>query len=286
MSWYHYESTRTREAKGGIRALSRRGGFGSTWWGRRWIETLEGFDMGARLTRGRSYARKGQVLSIDVEQGRVEATVLGSRPTPYAVTIRLAAYPDDAWAEVGASLRRRPFFAARLLADALPPEIEAVFAAAGLSLFPQREADLETDCSCPDWSNPCKHIAAVYCLLAEAFDRDPFLLFRLRGLSREALLAHVLGARASAKTDAEPEAPSVPLDPGERFWSVGPLPTDLAADLRPPPVSAALPRRLGGFPFWRAETPMLSMLEPLYPSAARRARALLEDDEGAENRRR
>jgi len=54
-----------------------------------------------------------------------------------------------------------------------------------LSLFPQKQRDLKTNCSCPDWSNPCKHIAAVYYLLGEEFDRDPFLIFRLRGIARE-----------------------------------------------------------------------------------------------------
>lgn len=277
MPWYDYEPTRTREAKGGIKALSRRGRFGTTWWGQRWIDTLESFDVGGRLDRGKSYARKGQVLSIDVEEGRVEARVLGSNPTPYAVTIRLTAYGADEWAEVGAALRSRPFVAARLLADALPPELETVFADAGLSLFPQREADLETACSCPDWSNPCKHVAAVQYLLAEEFDRDPFLLFRLRGLSRDGLL----GSLGASPTDAASRAPApaatpVPLVPDARFWQAGALPPE-PGDVRTPPVSAALPRRLGGFPFWRAATPLLDALGEIYPSAARRALAVVEE---------
>src|SRR2546423_7199486 len=70
----------------------------------------------------------------------------------------------------------------------MPQEIEQSFAAVGLSLFPEKLRDLETSCSCPDWSNPCKHIAAVYYLLGEEFDRDPFLIFKLRGMSREDLL--------------------------------------------------------------------------------------------------
>jgi uncharacterized Zn finger protein len=59
----------------------------------------------------------------------------------------------------------------------------------GCSLLPAAQRDLATDCSCPDWSNPCKHIAAVHYLLGERFDEDPFLMFELRGRSKEALLA-------------------------------------------------------------------------------------------------
>ena len=278
MSWYHYEPTQTRKAVGGIKAVSRRGRFGTTWWGQRWIDLLEDFDMGGRLDRGKGYARKGQVLSIDVERGCVRAEVLGSRPKPYAVTIRLQAYAAAEWAEAAAALQGHPFIMARLLADALPSELEAVLAREGLALFPQRESDLETDCSCPDWSNPCKHIAAVYYLLAEEFDRDPFLLFRLRGLTRADLLRH-LGS-AAVPTDAagpvEPAAPPAPLVPDAHFWTAGSLPN--LGEVRTPPVSAALPRRLGGFPFWRAETPFLDALGALYPDAARRGGEVLEDN--------
>jgi hypothetical protein len=78
----------------------------------------------------------------------------------------------------------------------MPQDIEQAFAKAGLSLFPARHNDLKTECSCPDWSNPCKHIAAVYYLLGEEFDRDPFLIFQLRGMSREEFLG-ILGESAS-----------------------------------------------------------------------------------------
>lgn len=281
MSWTDWSDySGPREARGGIKAHSRRGAFGTTWWGRRWTETLEGFDGDGRIARGRAYARKGQVLSIDVEPGRVQAHVQGSRPKPYAVTIRIGIYDAVDWETAGAVLRQRPFFAARLLADALPPELEPALAAAGLTLFPRRETDLETDCSCPDWSNPCKHVAAVFCLLAEEFDRDPFLLFRLRGISREALLAHVVGAPAETVGTIggralAPVVPTVPLAV-DGFWHAGPLPD--VGDVRTPPVSAALPRRLGAFPFWRGATPLLEALEALYPVAAQRGRDAAETD--------
>lgn len=277
MGWYdfyHFEPSRPRTVKGGIKAVSKRGRFGTTWWGRRWIDTLEGFDIGARLGRGKSYARRGQVLSIDVEKGRVQSSVQGSRATPYRVSIALKTHRPAAWEALSESLRKQPFFAAKLLAGEMPAGFEQVFAAVGLSLFPERGSDLQTDCSCPDWSNPCKHIAAVYYLLAEEFDRDPFLLFRLRGMTREELLTRIIGTpKDPGDAHAHPEekvSPPEPVTPDVRFWHEGSLPDDLFGSVRTPPAPAALPKRLGTFPFWRAEERFLETLEPVYKKASPR----------------
>ncbi len=105
------------------------------------------------------------------------------------------------WSALAKALSHRAFFAAKLLAGEIPPEIEKVFEGLGLSLFPKKANDLVTDCSCPDWSNPCKHSAAVYYLLGEEFDRDPFLIFKMRGMSREDLV-NLLG-ETSQETNIE-----------------------------------------------------------------------------------
>ena len=110
------------------------------------------------------------------------------------------------------ALARQAIFAAKLLAGEMPQDIETVFEEAGLSLFPAKLGDLETDCSCPDWSNPCKHIAAVYYLLGEEFDRDPFLIFTLRGMDRDELVA-LLGKPVPRAT---PRPPADPLSPSRR----------------------------------------------------------------------
>ena len=88
---YFPPPSRPRAVKGGIKAQSKRGTFGESWWAKRWIAVLESFDIGSRLGRGRSYARSGQVLSIDIDKGLVKAKVQGSSPTPYNVTIKLNA---------------------------------------------------------------------------------------------------------------------------------------------------------------------------------------------------
>lgn len=277
MAWRDYEhfpkSTPIRK-EGGIKAKGGRALGGERWWAKRWIAVLESFNLGGRLTRGRSYARSGQVLSVDITPGVVYAKVQGSRATPYKVTIKLAPLTAQAWERVVTELAGRAIFLAKLLAGEMPTEIEEVFQAAGTPLFPTTSRDLTTDCSCPDWSNPCKHIAAVYYLLGEEFDRDPFLIFTLRGLPREALLDRlraVAGTLESAapRRDITPEP--LASDP-MTFWSGSPVAHDVPGDAHPSAVTAPLLRRLGDFPFWRGAEPVLAALSPGYAEAAQRAR--------------
>ncbi|MBY8873886.1 SWIM zinc finger family protein [Micromonospora sp. PLK6-60] len=183
---------------GGLRARSTRGAIGVSWWSRRFLEVLESFALGTRLTRGRSYARKGQVRSLEITPGRVTATVQGSRPQPYRVTIGLAAFPARVWARLERDLAAQAFFSARLLAGDLPAELEEVFAAAGAPLFPAEVDELTQRCSCPDFAVPCKHLAATFYLLAEAFDADPFELLRWRGRGRAELLDRLRALRGTA----------------------------------------------------------------------------------------
>jgi uncharacterized Zn finger protein len=181
-----------------------------------------------RLNRGRTYAREGQVLSLDEVNGVVQARVQGTRPRPYKVTIKLRPLSDRQWNKVIDALAPQALFAAQLLAGEMPQEIDAVFAAAGSSLFPVTEGELETDCSCPDWANPCKHVAATYYILAEQLDEDPFLLFRMRGRSQEQVMAALRARRSDAGRKA-PEPPAAhPVEAGPRldvdldhFWRIG-----------------------------------------------------------------
>lgn len=297
MSWGwdygYFPPSRPRIVKGGIKAQSKRGTFGESWWAKRWIAVLEGFNIGARLGRGRSYARRGQVLSIDIGKGTVKAKVQGSRPRPYEITISVKALSAADWKRLATTLSHQAIFAAKLLAGEMPQDIEKAFKEVGLSLFPERLKDLETECSCPDWSNPCKHIAAVYYLLGEEFDRDPFLIFKLRGGSREELV-RLLGApgkkpirdrrlktgdRRSGNRNAYglPSPASglqslvepLPSDISQ-FWGGDSLSDDLFGEIRIPPLPAALPKRLGSFPFWRGEQRFLEAVEPIYTQASPR----------------
>jgi len=262
-----------REAKGGIKARTKRGAFGTSWWARRWVSVLEGFRIGARLGRGRSYARTGQVLAIEVNKGGVSARVQGSRATPYSVAIRVKRLSAAEWKRVLQELHQEARFVAKLLAGEMPRDIEEVFERAGLSLFPAKAGDLKTECSCPDWSNPCKHIAAVYYLLGEEFDRDPFLIFRLRGLDRDELLGKLSSPKKPRAGRAPgPRAEPLPTDPGA-FWGTPPPEADPGPVDRAPAAAAPL-RQLGPFPFWRGQRGLLGALEPVYRAAAPRGEDL------------
>ena len=260
--WYPPPSV-PRKAKGGIKARSKRGAFAATWWGERWIAVLESFNLGARLGRGRSYARKGQVIELEIGAGEVTARVQGSRARPYSVSIAIKPIATAKWRKLARSASENMAISAKLLAGEMPPGIEEAFAGAGAPLFPAKVGDLKTECSCPDWSNPCKHIAAVYYLLAEEFDRDPFLLFRLRGMEREAFVAALgLGAGERAgegaaangeRTGGKGETPEpLSADP-DAFWSGSRKAEDVLADMTVPPRSTPLVAGLGGFPFWRGD---------------------------------
>lgn len=182
---------------GGLRAKSSRGSIGSQWWSRRFIDVLERICDKGRLSRGRAYARGGQVLSIDLSAGRVVARVQGSRREPYAIKITIEAYGEARWSALEAAIAEQAVYRAMLLAGEMPQEIEELFAAQGVDLFPR---DLDMDCSCPDWGFPCKHLSAVLYLLAESFDDDPFLVLAWRGRTREQLL----GSLASSDPVPEP----------------------------------------------------------------------------------
>ena len=282
MAWWdgfgYYPPSRPRAARGGIKAQSKGGTFGKSWWARRWIEVLESFNIGARLGRGRSYARRGQVLSVTIGKGSVSAQVQGSRPKPYQIRIQVETLSKQAWKKLAGVLGKQALFAAKLLAGEMPEGIEEAFRTARLSLFPVKSKDLQTECSCPDWSNPCKHIAAVYYLLGEEFDRDPFLLFRLRGMERQELIG-LMGAAAAPRgrgapkkeirAEEESESQPVPLpQTPDSFWGADGPPEDLCGEVQIPQATAAVLKRLGNFPFWRGEESLVEILGSTYRDAA------------------
>lgn len=276
MSWDYYgyyPKSAPIRTEGGIKA--KRGGKlgGEHWWAKRWTAVLESFNIGARLGRGRSYARAGQVCSIEIEAGTVTAEVQGSRPRPYVVTIKLQVLSEKEWNRVVTELGARAVFLARLLAGEMPEQIEEATEAAGVTLFPAKSSDLKTDCSCPDWSNPCKHIAAVYYLLGEEFDRDPFLIFALRGMPREELLERLRGlSGAQAPAPATQQLPPEPLPTDPAVFHNGASGADAVLHAaHPHGRSTPLLRRLPEFPFWRGEEAVGEALLPGYAEAAQRA---------------
>ncbi len=253
-----------RPVPAGIKARAQSGRIGTGAWARRWLGTLEGFGLGSRLSRGRTYARSGQVTAIDVELGEVRASVQGSRPTPYQVRVSMRPFPDAIWDRILESVRAVPALGGRLLNGELPPELEQITAETHHSLFPKEYGDLETECTCPDWEVPCKHLAALFYLIGEELDRDPRLILKLRGLEPERLRLALVGV--SDETPAQPEPTPLPSD-DQAFWEGGELDPAMAGSVDPAADVTAVLKRLGPFPFWSGTQPITESLEPVYRAA-------------------
>ncbi|WP_224388567.1 SWIM zinc finger family protein [Pseudonocardia sp. ICBG1293] len=199
-----------RRVEGGIRIHATRGAVARTWWSARFLAVLERLGVGGRLSRGRSYARSGQIVSLDVDAGAVVALVQGTRPQPYRVRIGLRVWDKTEWRGVEQALAADAWYTAALLSGTVPPEIEELLDGLGLSLFPADVADLAQDCSCPDHTVPCKHLAAVFYVLAQRCDTDPFTLLTLRGRDRDTLLERLRSERDRTGGRSAPSGP-VPL---------------------------------------------------------------------------
>ena len=268
------------------------GQFSRTWWGQRFIAALEQFTDPARLGRARSYASGGRILEYKIADGTVNARVRGSinpyfgvyKEPIYKTSITIKAISPADWTKAIRTIGARADLVTKLLMNEMPDTIEDAFSGLGLHLLPHSEGDFVTSCSCPDWSNPCKHIAGVYYLLASALDRDPFLIFELRGLSRDALhselvrspLGQILSSalKSNELPAVEPVAsyytsplrkPDAVIDSHKEFWTGAKrLPT---APIAPSQASvpALLIKKQGDYPpFWHKDASFIDVMEELY----------------------
>jgi len=250
---------------------------GTTWWGQRWIEALEQVLKGdaGRLSRGKTYARAGRTHDLVVHAGAVTADVTGSRATPYRVRIELTQLSEQAWQSAVSAMAAKAQFSAELLAGQMPAEIDEAFRGAGVSLFPKQRTDLKTSCSCPDWGDPCKHVAATHYVLGEALDRDPFLLFELRGKTKQQVLDGLRAARGAPETRSA-EAPGVKLGKVKAADYDRPreaLPA-LGFSFDEPSTHGAVLRQLGTPTAWKDQASPEQVLSPLVRAAADAARRL------------
>jgi uncharacterized Zn finger protein len=276
--------------------------FSRTWWGQRFISALEKITEPGRLGRGRSYARGGKVKSFEIKDGVVTAKVRGSVNPYFGVykeplyTTQIEIQPISAanWAAAIAYIASKAGFISKLLLNEMPDNIEDAFSTLKLHLLPNQQSDFKTHCSCPDWSNPCKHIAGVYYLVAAELDRDPFLLFELRGLSRAALHAELakspLGMALSTELSTEASAPmpvtsyytkpemrSPPGDISLRdFWhGAKRLPATIAVESSVG-VPGILIKKQGDFPpFWQRDNSFIEAMESLYQRVKTKNRDVL-----------
>ena len=265
----YYPPSRPLPASG-IRAAHQTGAFSKSWWAGRWISALERLVDSGRLSRGRAYARQGQVLDITIEPGKGRGGELGCRRTPYKIAISVAQLTNQEWERVLTALADQAIFAASLLNGEMPADVETAFTAAGVSLFPGARHDLTTHCSCPDAANPCKHLAAVFYLIGERFDQDPFLIFRLRGRTREEILAGLRSRRAGEAATAagrvsEATADGPPLEELiPTFWREAAGLEHFTVSITAPEVGAVLLKRLGAPPLGQDATEVSVTLTRTY----------------------
>jgi uncharacterized Zn finger protein len=221
--------------------------FGRTWWGQQWLASLSDIDQSNRLPRGRRYANNGSVRSIEIGEEGVQARVQGSRRAPYKVKVALAPFSARQRQTVLKAVEASPVLLSRLLNRQLPPHVLRVLEEKKIRLFPRRWGDMRASCSCPDFAMPCKHIAAVVYLIANEIDKNPFLVFSLRGLD----LAEALQARSGIQPESLTTLPTVEAD-----WSKEPAFTDF----EPPPAEAFAKIDLSRVP--AIESRIFTMLAP------------------------
>ena len=265
--------------------------FGRTWWGERFIEALEQFTDPGRLGRGRSYARGGRILSYTIENGTVTASVRGSinpyfgvyEEPLYTATIRMGQIARSDWTTLVADLASKAGYIAKLLLNEMPDTIETAFNRRGLQLLPRSKRDFTTSCSCPDYSNPCKHIAGVCYLLASALDQDPFLMFELRGLSRDQLRSELESSPLGKILASEFRQHDVPIEPVSSYYTMpvrqrldeppdykgfwtGAKRLPAAVDAGSPvSVPALLIKKQGDYPpFWTKDMSFIAVMEAIY----------------------
>jgi uncharacterized Zn finger protein len=236
------------------------------WWVQGWLDLLASYRFKKRLERARNYARQGNVLSIEFRGAKVLARVQGTEPSPYRVSLSLDPFSDEDWLHVCETLAGRAVWAAKLLAGEMPHDIESVFASNGLSLFPFSLGDVHSKCSCPDEANPCKHIGAVYYLLADRFSEDPFVLFQLRGRSQEAIIEALRGVRSRTRAPESSESSDL-AEPSEVDGS----PAGDGLTLRPVDAAKALVLATQEAPirveaFWSYDEPLEADLAVIAPS--------------------
>lgn len=209
--WRWRRRIQPRKVKGGIKPDSRRGEIGRSWLAREWMDMVGDADPGGEFDRGKTYARRGQVLSISAEMGVVAGSVQGSLRHPYHTIIKFSLPGVNHWRRFAGMLKEQPVLAARMLSGEMSGDVEGALQARGLTLFHSCRV-VNVSCGCQRWTAICRHAAAVCHILAEEFDRDPFLYLRIFGVGREDLL-EMMGLRAGRARDEGPAAAGTPAGP-------------------------------------------------------------------------
>lgn len=167
-------------------------GIAKTWWGKSWNLNLERYaDYSNRIGRGRSYVRHGAVLDLQINSGKVESLVQGTRSKPYSVSVKIKAVNKKIWKEIKSACEGRLDSLQELLAGKFPKALGEIFTIQGEGLFPSPK-EIEFSCSCPDWAYMCKHVAATLYGIGTRLDEEPGLFFKLRKVKMEDLVTQAV----------------------------------------------------------------------------------------------
>ncbi len=253
--------------------------FGNNWWFKRWASVFDAVPQDSRWRRGRAYAQSGRVEHISVHKGTVIASVTGHQAQPYQVTIKWAPLSARNEEQIIAMLLERPVWIAKLLAGDMPRELEEMLSALQLSLFPKSAMDWQSNCSCPDSANPCKHIIAVYFALGQTFHEDPFLLLTWRGMSKPEMLSRL--HRHWIKSD------DLRIEEWEEstFWSVATDLQDVPIHLSPTDLSPRTLPIVWGPPHFmeglnqKGTREMVSLFADILQYASQRAASFISEEE-------
>jgi uncharacterized Zn finger protein len=158
-----------------------------SFWGKAWCDNLESYsDYENRLPRGRTYCRNGSIADLKIEQGHISARVVGS--SLYKVNIEVVAMPSKKWAQLVNACGRSISSMVELLEGRLSSSVMETVIDRSIGLFPAPK-EISLSCSCPDWADMCKHVAAVMYGVGNRLDKNPELLFTLRSVEVQELLA-------------------------------------------------------------------------------------------------
>jgi uncharacterized Zn finger protein len=254
------------------------------------LDVLDSFGWRSRRLGGR--VRSDHVLDWKLTPGQIQASVQGMRRSPYQVEIGVRTFDDAQWEHIVDAMARQALFAAQLLAGEMPRDVESLFRARGLSVFPSA-AEVTMACTCSDWVLPCEHILAVHHVLAERFDEDPFLIFALRGRTRAEVMdalrmRRVAGVDATRKeaeaVDGEPERQPLAPVAGEHpqgFWEPRDAMLGFRVRVEAPSVESAVLKRLGPPSFSTRPQAFVGALSLVCGSVTRRALRLAFGEEDA-----
>jgi uncharacterized Zn finger protein len=272
-----------------------------TWWGVEFVSALEGFIDPGRLQRGKAYRTDNRVLKYDIGGSTVTATIRGNKnpyfgvtkEPKYKVVLKFKVISIKAWQEIIQRLCKNAGWLSKLMLNEIPKDIQQAF---GQHCFlPASFKDIEASCSCPDYANPCKHIAGVYYKIAHILDSNPMLLFPLRGLQADELhnelkkseLGKAFVEHLTIPEDIEMEYAQHLFSPiitsekikqatQEQFWNMPQWDLDKQSTDNIEDICASLIKKQGDYPaFWDRPNSFINAMEYFYSHTKQKNKRML-----------